>query len=214
MSDIIVRQLTPDGLIGFDKFGQLQAKEVGAEHTMSWIISDVREKTCVICNHGWELNHKSFKDQHYWHNRKVLIHESCYKRYLMLSEWEQVYFNVCSLNLAFPEGLKERKNEYGGAWNLPWYEFEWNGAETFTIVIGRRKRVWHMEIQGPTPGYPGLPDLDYRMAEKCFSEERVTKEFGPTSVMVHAWTDEKMLAYLKKFVRILGLEKPVEKVAE
>ena len=241
MNDIL-RPVTPDGLIGFDEFGQLQAKKVEAKYTTSWRIWDVREKTCVICNHGWELNHKSFKDQYYWHSREEVVHNSCYERYLTLSEWEQVYFNVCHFNLAFPDGLKEVKNQYGGAWNLPWYRFSWKDAPTFTIVIGRRKRVWHMEIKASTQGVVGMPELDFRMAEKrfseeditkastqgvvgmpeldfrmaekCFSEEDITKEFGPASVLVHAWTDEKMLAYLKKFVRILGLEKPVEKVAE
>ncbi len=213
MNDIL-RAVTPDGYVGFDEFGQLQAKEVEAKHTTSWIVWDVREKTCFICNHGWELNHKSFKDQYYWHDRKELIHESCFKRYRKLREWSMFFNAVVECNLAFPGGLKEVKNEYGAAWNLPWYEFKWKGAETFTIVIGRRKRVDHVEIKAPTEGYPGMPSLDYRMAEKCFSEEDVTKDFGPTSIMVHAHTDEKLKAYLKKFVRILGLEKPAEKVAE
>ena len=213
MNDIL-RVVTPDGYIGFDEFGQLQAKEVEAKHTTSWIIWDVREKTCVICNHGWELNHKSMKDQYYWHDRKELTHKSCFERYLKLREWSLIYNAVCDCHLAFPGGLKERENGYGAAWNLPWYEFKWKGAEIFTIVIGKRKRVFHMEIKAPTEGYPGMPELDYRMAEKSFSEEDVTKDFGPTSVRVHAWGEEKVRAYLKKFVRILGLEKPAAKVAE
>ncbi len=212
MNDIL-RAITPDGLIGFDEFGQLQAKKVEAKCTTSWIIWDVCEKICVICNHGWEINHKSMKDQHFWHDREELVHESCYKRYLTLREWQTIYNAVCNCHLAFPQGLKEAKNQYGAAWNLPWYEFTWKDAPTFTILIGSRKRVFHLEIKAG-PGYPGIPDLNYKMAEECFSNEDVTKDFGPASVWVHAWTEEKLQDYLKKFVRILGLEKPVEKVAE
>ncbi len=213
MNDIL-RPITADGYIGYDKFNQLQAVRFENGSMISWIIANPLEEICPICDRGWNLNHTSIKDQHYWHDRKELTHESCFKRYLKLREWSMFFNAVVECNLAFPGGLKEVKNEYGAAWNLPWYEFTWKGAETFTIVIGRRKRVDHVEIKAPTEGYPGLPSLDYRMAEKCFSEEDVTKDFGPTSVMVHAHTDEKLKAYLKKFVRILGLEKPAEKIAE
>ena len=213
MNDI-VRPITPDGFIGYDEFNQLNAVKFENGSRISWIIWNPLENICPICNRGWDLIHTSIKDQHYWHDRKELTHKSCFERYLKLREWSLIYNAVCDCHLAFPDGLKERENGYGAAWNLPWYEFKWKGAETFTIVIGKRKRVFHMEIKVPAPSYPGTPELEYRMAEKCFSEESVTKEFGPTSVLVHAWGEENVRAYLKKFVRILGLEKPAAKVTE
>jgi len=206
----IVRPLTPDGFVGYDEHDQFIAMDI--EGVGRWVTYPLRNplgKTCLICNQEWQLNHKSVKDQYFWHSREELVHKSCYRRYLTLRDWDMIYNHVCSFHLAFPGGLKEVENQYKGAWNTPWFEFVWKDAPTFTILIGPRKRVYHMEIKAPQQAHEGMPALDYRMAEKCFSEEDVTKEFGPTSVMVHAWSEEKVLAYLKKFVRILGLEEKV-----
>ncbi len=201
MNDI-VRRLTPDGFIGYDQFNQLVALEVEKERTTSWILPcNPLEKICCICAHGWDLNHRSVKDQHFWRDRDKVVHMSCYKRYLGLCEWDLFYNSICTLASAW-SGLTEVGNLYKGAWNLPWYEFNFKGSPHL-ITIGRRKRVFHMEIEYRVGGRAS--SLDVELAEALFKLEDVTKEFGPRHILVHAWTDEKFLEYLRHFERILGL---------
>jgi len=203
----IVRPLTPDGFVGYDEHDQFIAMDIEGEgRWITYPICNPLGKTCSICNQEWQLNHKSIKDQYHWHDRNEHVHKSCFRRFLTLNEWQTVYDAVAGFPLAFPGGLKETENLYKGGWNLPWYTFEWKDRPGYKIVIGRRKRVWNMEIMPPDQMAPGMFEMDWRMGEKSFSEEDVTKEFSPTGIYVHAWSDVKLRAYLNKFVRILGLE--------
>jgi hypothetical protein len=215
MNDIL-RPLTADGLVGWDQFNQIWLWEVEGETRRGHIIADVREKICRVCNRGWETTAKGLGDQYYWQTREEWAHASCFVRYLALREYSFWHDALCGV-FRF-ERPAEIPNEYGGAWNTPWYRVTLLDVPR-TLKLGHRKRVYHMEIEPEGRYAPPADDTPEAAAKrfaarartnlshatKLFEAEEVTKEVGADMVLVHAWTEEKAREYLKHFAQVLGL---------
>ncbi len=225
MNDI-VRPLTKDGLVGWDKFGQFwiwKLQEGGGREGS--IYHDVREKICCVCGHGWEITADSLRDQYFWDGRAEWSHITCLMRYLSLQEFE--FWRGALVEAGFMFGpidnprmiaqggpsLQAIPNEYwrrDPVYSLqPWYrvrllkrvseEPSLNGPHGRTLKLGQRKRVYHLEIE------EGDGHYDPTLAAELFKAEDVTKEIGVNSMMIHAWGRDKAREYLKRFARILGV---------
>ena len=208
----IVRPITADGFVGFDEFGQLCLSEVQGKYTTLTFISDVRQKVCAICNHGWYPSAKSMKDQYHWRlldetkaggETYGFVHLSCYVRHLALNDRTDVHRAIVGARIAF-RGLVPMPNRYwpkGDIWGelRPWYHADVippgigpSAPTTCELIIGRRKRVWSIEMH-PNKG----EEFAWcEKAESAFKKEDVTKEFSPKGILLHAWTEEKMREYL------------------
>ena len=182
------------GQVGIDGFGQ----------TMFWgprsghIVNDVRGKMCELCDRGWNMTTRGWIDQYYHSSFHTLLHESCYLRYLSFKQKTHWYCMICDARLRF-NGLTPIPNEYGGAWNTPWYKTTLldHGA---ILKVGRRKRVnvIGIELDLPSPMIMGRLGV-------LFRDEDVTKGGDEEkSFYVHSWSKEKDLEYLKNVAEALG----------
>ncbi len=203
-TNAIQTPLTPDdlehGQIGIDGFGQLvhwwPRPDGGKVMSM---VDDVRDKVCRLCGRGWQQTAKSWRDQLNHSMFGELIHKSCWTRFLAAEEYLDWYDALCKAKLRFSKP-KETLNEYGGAWNTPWYIVDLHPDLRATLKLGRRKRVDHIEV---------MLGLDARTSperlQELFAAEDVTK--GISSVghfHIHAWTKEKREEYLATIARALG----------
>jgi len=198
----IKRPLTNDGLVGYDSCGNFIATKREGDRETSWGIADVRGMICSICNHGWEPTGPSMADQFRWDLVEGYAHESCFSRFCGLNERREFYGALVSAGVRF-RGLRPIENEY---WppsyesaKKPWYTAELIDHPAM-FKLGARKRVDHVEViaQGGTT-FVWAGD-----AEKAFAAENVTKHFTPTSVLLHAYTLEKMREYVRQLVQIAG----------
>lgn len=200
---LIIRPITDDGLVGYDQFGQLVVTKKDGNFETSSFIADVRGKTCIICSHGWEPTSVSMVDQFHWDLVGDYVHESCLDRHTGLIERREFFHALVAARVRF-SGLRPIPNEYHGAAmkERPWYVAELLDYPV-AFKLGARKRVDHVEViaQG------GLVLAWYGDAEKAFAAEDVTKHFSPASVLLHAWTTEKMREYVKKLAEIGGLNR-------
>lgn len=199
MNDI-VKPLTPDGMVGWDKHGQLWLWKANDRGHEGRIIGDPRGHLCKICRQGWILTAESLEDQERWDTYKEWTHLSCSIRYAGLKERDMWCAGLDEARLRF-ERLEEIPNGYwrGDPWAArPWYRVNLLDAPGRTLRLGRRKRVYHMEIESRTGG-----PLDKALAETLFKDEDVTKAFEDEQLVIHAWTGEKAHEYLKAFSKIL-----------
>lgn len=207
MNDIVT-PLTPDGMCGWDKFGQLCLWKREGENRTGTLIGDVRGRTCRICNQGWVLTVDSLGDQQYWRSYEEWVHHSCSIRYSSLKERDRWFLNLIDAKIRF-EGLEEIPNGYWPRAYLdaqrPWYRVKLLDSDR-TLKLGSRKRVYHMEIE------PGKDPLPTEVAKDLFQNENVTKEISENAIFIHAWGEDKAREYLKAFSRILGLKQPHESV--
>jgi hypothetical protein len=203
----IVRPITDDGLVGYDKFDQLTLCSPEGKWKSYTFIADVRSKTCAICNHGWEPTGPSMADQYRWALLEEHVHLSCFVRHLGLIDRSEVYGAICDARIRF-KGLVVEPNGYWRG-DDPWGKYRpWYSAELldqpYKLLIGMRKRVWSIELiaQGGTKcGW-------FEAASKEFEGENVTKEFGESRILLHAWGSEKMREYIKRLVKVGDLTKP------
>ena len=199
---LIIRPITDDGLVGYDQFGQLAVTRKDGDFEMSHFIADVRDKTCGICAHGWEPNSVSMADQLEWDLIKSVVHESCYYRHIGLSERADFQRALVSAHVRF-KWLKPIENGYHGASmkGRPWYTAELLDHPVM-FKLGARKRVDHVEViaQG------GTTIEWHKEAEEAFKTEDTTKHFTPSSVLLHAWTQEKVREYAKRLAEIGKLQ--------
>ncbi len=203
----IVRPVTDDGLVGYDQFNQFAVTSVMADGSeSSHHITDVRGVTCIICDRGWEPTGPSMADQTNWSMLETLVHLSCFIRHYGLRQRE-LFWNtlVCDARVRF-RGLVAVPNRYwppGDPWSRqPWYQAELV-EHAAMFVFGRRKRVCHVEVvaQGGTR-------FDWHgKAEETFKDEGVTKQFSDASVMLHAYTDDKLREYVRKISEVAGYVK-------
>lgn len=207
MNDI-VKPLTPDGMCGWDEFGQLCLWKVDGDRRVGTLIGDPRGHTCRICQQGWALTIESLEDQMYWSDFREWVHRSCSIRYSALKERDKWFWALVDAGIRF-DGLQEIPNGYWhrDPWRgkKPWYRVKLLDSER-TLKLGFRKRVSHMEIES------GTGSFSRALAEELFKDENGTKQIGDDSVLIHAWTDEKALEYLKAFARIMALRDPHESV--
>ena len=200
----IIRPLTSDGLVGYDEYGQLVLETRKEDYSSFAFIQDVRDKTCAICNRGWEATGPSMEDQMEWSLIKNFVHESCWVRFTSLTE-RQHFTNVLHDCQIRHRGLKPIENQY---WpkvyrlaQKPWYEAELI-AKPILLRLGSRKRVNSLEIvcQG------GTKLENWKEVETAFAEEKVTKEFSSTGLLIHSYSNEDDLRYMKTFTELLKLD--------
>lgn len=195
----ILRPITADGMVGFDAFNQLNWKRQEGQYTVSSIIADVREKICVICNHGWELTGPSMGDQVRWQLIDDWVHETCLIRHSGLrerAEFQSAMIDARSDDVGVRFKMDTVPNRYWGDKDpygkKPWYRFKLLDYPVW-FIIGSRKRVVNIEA------IPNGGDLSWwKAAEDVFAAEDVTKEFGPKRVMLHAWNEAKVKEYVAK----------------
>lgn len=197
----IKRPISPDGLVGYDQFGQLAVTKKDGEYETSHFIADVRDKTCALCLHGWELSGPGMDDQMHWQLIDDHVHESCWVRHIGFIERSEFFNAICAARVRF-KGLTAIENGY---WpksyrisQKPWYRAELLDHPA-AFVLGARKRVDQIEII-PTEGELGW----YGEAERAFADLRDTKHFTPHSVLLHSYTTEKTREYIKQLSMIAG----------
>jgi len=230
----ILKPVTADGMAGYDQFGQFYIKWKQGDSTWGSCFADVREKICCICNHGWELTAESLRDQDFLRHRAEYAHQSCVIRYEALQEFDFWYRAVLDAGFMFGQPDRDEKDYWkvpaleaipngywpkGDKWGdgKPWYrvnilkrvdpEKSKNGSFGRTLVLGARKRVYHLEIE------PGTGEYDYQLAQELLGGEvvygnvKVTMDIRPDGLMIHAHGREKASEYLKRFAKIMGSEK-------
>lgn len=214
MFDIGIKTpLTPDGLCGYDKNGQLWVWEKQGESMSGHMIRDPRGETCKVCLHGWVLTSESMKDQ-YKDQHDEWMHYSCYIRFLSLKDRDLFDGALIGARIRF-DGLHEIPSQY---WlNDPlWKKRSWYVTKTvgapIQIQIGSRKRVYSVEFTPLDDGCFSSTVVDE--VEREFRDEDVTKEINRKAVLIHAWTGEKLRDYLKRLSTIFGLDKRDEKPVE
>lgn len=199
----IVKPLTPDGMVGWDSYGQLCFWKVDGNGRKGWLIGDPRGHKCRICQQGWILTAESLEDQSYWDFFGEWVHKSCSIRYSGLKERDMWHRLLIEAEFRF-EALRELPNEYwrNDEWygKKPWYRAKLLDTER-TLKLGTRKRVFHMEIE------EGRNPYDQAVAKELLGGETSTKEISGTSLYIHAWSEPKALEYLKAFKEILCLNK-------
>lgn len=206
MNDI-VKPLTPDGMCGWDEHNQLwlwKAEAGGGK--CGRIIGDPRGHKCRICLQGWLLTTESLEDQAWSREYEEWCHLSCQIRYSGLKERDMWFGALVGAGIRF-HGLEAIPNEY---WcNDPWYgQRPWYRVRLLdsrrTLKLGKRKRVYCLEIES---AMPGAGFYSQEQAQDLFKMEDVTKTIRPDSLLIHAWSDDKAREYLKAFAQILGLGK-------
>lgn len=204
----ILKPITPDGLVGYDGYNQLQVvwEEEPGRRISSPCFHDVRGKTCPICGLGWVLSSAGFRDQYLERATNRLVHERCWVGHLELTEAAMWYTLLCDCRPKEPLITWEWlpiPNEYGGGWKTSWYRvFVGNGS--CEMKLGRRKRVWHMSLHGVTWAQCDL-------AAELLKDENVTKWINPPRIPpgdcgeagIHAWTREKAREYMTVFYKVI-----------
>jgi hypothetical protein len=205
MNDI-VKPLTSDGMCGWDEHQQLwlwELEEGGGK--VGRIIGDPRGQTCRMCRQGWILTCESLKDQRYDQDNREWWHYSCYVRYIATKDRDLFDSALIGAHIRF-SGWKEIPSQYwrrDPVWSKrSWYVAEAND-QPIKITIGSRKRVYNIEFE-PTPGTGEL--LFWQEAGKEFASEKVTKEFIPTRVMLHAWGGDQLKDYMKCLSKAFSLD--------
>lgn len=216
MNDII-KPLTVDGNVGWDKYGQLWHWKYEGPSRVGHPIADVRNKVCPVCRRGWDLTAESFEDQFYWSGREEFAHLSCYIRFRALAQFEFWSNALVEVGFIFGRGdhepgLEEIPNEYWrptDPWGAgsPWYrvhllkkdEERNNVPFGRTLKLGFRKHVYALLIE------PGFAPCDLEFAKRLFEKESVTKSFEDDRVMIHAHGRDKAKEYLGRFAEILGV---------
>lgn len=203
MNDI-VKPLTPDGMCGWDAHGQLWIWKPEGKGKRGTIIGDPRGHKCRICLQGWTLTVESLEDQEYWDSHEEWVHLSCSVRYAALQERDMWYGALIEAGIRF-HGFEEIPNEYCPNTPFygrrPWYRVALIDSRR-TLKLGRRKRVYSMEIESAMPG-AGLYSLE--QAQELLKAEDVTKEIRPDGLLIHAWGRDKAREYVKAFAKILDL---------
>lgn len=200
----IVRPITDDGQVGFDEFDQLMCwtPTGDSKGKVGRIISDLRQTTCVICDHGWEATALSLVNQFYWQLTNSHVHETCLIRHAGLnerSEFQRVMLGARTRNVHVRYKTSDIENRYwpkGDPYSAkPWYQFDLIDFPV-RFIIGSRKRVGVVQVE-PIEHSPTVLYW-WSDAQDAFADEDVTKEFGPDRVMLHAWGQEKLREYVKK----------------
>ena len=192
----IIAPITPCGNVGFDEFNQLLLRRVSKDFDSHTFVADTRRKTCAICGKGWELTAEAIADQIAINPTvSLLVHNRCMNGYHSMRERYRID-KLLSDREWLREGpigfvMEEMPNQYKGAWDTPWFKMEFRKAlPGVELVIGRRKRVWHVELRNLTK-------------ERCKAVinalEAVTDTKGAdaNSVHVHCWNEQQLTERVK-----------------
>lgn len=186
-------------MLGFDEFGQLQACWMDGDSTCSTIVSDMRGKTCMICGREWELSAKDFLNQYFDRTIEQNVHKRCAEGVVAMREADMWHDLLCELKMEW--SWKLIPNEYGGAWNTPWYLVTFKGYLP-KLKVGTRKRVYNLDLLDCT-------DAQVKLGEELLKDESSTKWAREFRVGVHAWGKEEVKKHLAMFAKILTLDKPI-----
>lgn len=200
----IVKPVTEDGLVGYDQFDQFAVTQVLPDGTQSsHHIADVRGRTCVMCERGWEPTGPSMADQLKWTISESFVHLSCFVRHGALVQRELFWTALVNSAEVRFHGFEPIANNYWPS-SDPWAKQPWYQAflmdHQAKFILGRRKNVYHVEVvplDGTRLGF-------HVQAAKAFEAENVTKEFSSVSVMLHAWSSDKLREYVKKIAKVAG----------
>jgi len=203
----IVKPITPDGLCGFDSYGQLWVWWIEdpqePERKTGTIVADVRGKICPICQKGWVNTTESIRDQTYLHSMKRHVHRTCEYGSAHVNNFYYWHNLVCESEFN-KKGLKfdETKNLYGSAWTGPWYRIKFNHVPNHEFIFGSRKRVYHMEVTNVDK------ELAAKLDEAFKDQEKITKGVsvdadGKMSWIIHAWTKEYAKINLRTFLQTI-----------
>jgi hypothetical protein len=165
--------------------------------------------TCLICCRGWDLTGASLADQYRWSLTESYVHRTCLDRHIGLTERAIYHDALCNAQIRFAT-LEPVPNRYTGEPLRPWYQAHAINT-SFAFLLGYRKRVHHVEAVPRVGTKLGWADA----AREAFDGENVTKEFSSSSVLLHAWSDEKLREYLVTIARVAGLtarHEPAESV--
>lgn len=192
----IAKPVTPDGLTGFDSLGQFwvgRREDHGVVHSPG---ADLRGARCAICLGLWEATSESLGDQIRWSLTNEYVHHSCLARHAGFIERRTALNALLKARVRF-RGLTPIPNGYfretdrWGKWT-PWYQTELI-EHPYVFTIGHRKRVWEVRL---VPGSGTIPW--WEAAKELFLSEDVTKKFSDKEILVHAWGDERLDAYVGK----------------
>lgn len=205
----IVTPVTPCGNAGIDQFGQLVVYETsGTGRRTMYVIRDPRGKTCTICGRGWELTVPGLKDQYSFNWATAqLVHHRCMLGYHTLRE--QSLINSVLVNDRWnPGGLgievEEVPNEYGMAWNTPWFRIQFTKAlPGVSLVIGARKRVWEIRVEGID--HAQMDELVKAFAPTIGTDTRgrMSLSTGRGAWYVHAWSREAVRERVAMMMNVL-----------
>jgi len=208
-------------------------KDKDGFYSTTWF-RDPRAFYCAICGHGWDNSCKSLRNSMFLNDApegKECVHNTCYLGHLGMVQHGLFYWAICEGNIRdgirmLFNGLKIKPNQYGGAYNTPWYTTDIVGLSLGesgdwkrrkfkapnlpTLELGRRKRVYSMFLKSPVKLV-----IERNEDTKHIFDDDTTKIFGEThiyenkfpktadSILIHAWTDEKVQLYMKAFCSIL-----------
>jgi hypothetical protein len=160
--NMIVRPISSDGNVGFDKFEQLVIQKQEGKYTTTRIVHNSLDETCPICGKGWEPTVESLENQwgiscmgKYTRTKSGELghsdrpcHYSCYKGMLYVKEAQMWYDIFCDREINKGPGyeIDEVPNEYNGGWNNPWYRYRPKHLPGVDIVVGSRKRVYQIKF--------------------------------------------------------------------
>jgi hypothetical protein len=213
------------------KVEQMQYKS-GEKYTSSTMVWDIRGKACYICKRVWtddpneweyeELErgrweekagpdgkHKRLKDP-------VFVHPACYLGHLNINEKNLITGAINKARDAYkarvPYEIDAIPNQYKGAWDTEWYIIQLLESKPRSqIKFGSRKRVWVVELSSEEK----LVVPEGHALEVLYKKEDVTKDglfdyqgkrLESKSIMLHAWTKEKVREYVEAMIRLV--EKP------
>lgn len=183
-----------DAIIGHDKFGQLMhtsyrhRDDSDDVSIVTQSIHDVRGLKCPICSVAWGRGVESMVNQIFHCSMEKWMHQTCYDGVVAHNEFMLFYWALVDAKLRF-SGLREIPNEYDG--RRPWYETDLIEYANVKLKFGHRKRVDVIEITGVS------------MPNNIFEKEDVTKDISPTSVMIHAWSEDDVRRYIKEIAAAL-----------
>lgn len=190
-ANAIIKPITPDGDVGYDQYNQLATVKRDGDMTTMWFISDVRASTCGICGKGWDNTAESLQNQYHIGRYDRHVHKTCYVGHLSLSEYEFWHSLMASFRIRFQ--MEDIPNQYGGAWDTPWFTVELTDFPKCYFVLGRRKRVWSIELN--VKEFKNTEPLD-RLEEEC-KRDTITCERGEKRFLIHAWTEDKSKEYMR-----------------
>jgi hypothetical protein len=199
MNDII-KAVTPDGCAGYDQYDQFWVYQPDArnpEIRVGSIYKDLRGQKCMLCDQKWKTEARDLADQYYNRDAEIHVHKSCYVRHLSFLERQKLMDTLVRSELRDKvKAIDDIPNQYGGAWNTPWYEITLNYTGNPVITIGPRKRVISLELTRIT-------NDQVKTLEKRFESVIDTKTFLVDSVLIHAWDDETAVQRLKIIKEVL-----------
>lgn len=196
----IVKTITPDGRIGFDKYDQLWAEgEPESDGTVTSImIRDVRGMTCRLCQKGWMSTTESLSDQIRF--GEWMAHKGCAEGYAATNSYYEIQNAFIKAGYLF--NMQEIPSQYPHS--PPWQEITILQNDTqrtpvggVKVVVGRRKRVWEIQAFG-------FDDLSSK-----FEDVTDTKGYAADSptmhYYIHAWRLDQLVDYLTRIRQTIRL---------